>query len=581
MLWCFRAPLSLMDATGVSSNHVVAELLQMGFENSLVALAVEAVGPFLDKAVDYVLRNSCRDDKNASNSAACTSLSRGNPLGKRRGKLGHMSSKMRQSSIMEHLRCMPPLKKKKTVAADEMSIGMEFLKGDSKECGIVEEVASYIGGDHSNNAESGLMMPPPDLHSHRKAMENVEVGSDWENKADDILRTQFGYSLLKSFQKEALSAWIANQDCIVLAATGSGKSLCFQIPALLTGKVVVVISPLISLMHDQCLKFAKHGVSACFLGSGQPDSSVEKKAMNGMYQIIYVCPETVLRLIKPLQMLAENCGIALFAIDEVHCVSKWGHDFRPDYRRLSILRHSFAVSNLKFLDTDIPIMALTATATSRVREDIIESLSMSKETKIVVTSFFRPNLQFSVRHSRTSSPSSYQNDFSELIEVYSKKTNLGNTVASVATQDQEDASDVSSGTTDDRMSEADERKSADGSSHSDDLSSSMKNDSRAANAKELSVEYLEDDFDDVQAADDFDVACGEFFGEASGGSLKFVESTALLNQPQLEAEDGHRLLQGPLVRGPTIVYVPTRKETLAIAKFLCSRGLKAAAYNAA
>ncbi|GAB2246446.1 hypothetical protein Droror1_Dr00001939 [Drosera rotundifolia] len=570
-----------MDGTGVSSNHVVSELLEMGFEYSLVARAVEAVGPFLDKAVDYMLRSSCRDDRNGLASSGCLSLSCGSPLGKRRGKSGHMSGQMRQASILEHLRRMPPPKKKKTFDSDEMSTRVESLKQESEECDRVEEVASYVGGDHSSNAESSLTMPPEALHSHREAVENAEFGSDWENKVTGILRKQFGYSALKSFQKEALSAWIANQDCLVLAATGSGKSLCFQIPALLTGKVVVVISPLISLMHDQCLKLAKHGVSACFLGSGQPDSSVEKKAMSGMYQIIYVCPETVLRLIKPLQMLAENRGIALFAIDEVHCVSKWGHDFRPDYRRLSILRQSFSSSNLNFLDVDIPIMALTATATSRVREDIIESLSMSKETKIVVTSFFRPNLQFSVRHSRTSSPSSHQNDFRELIEVYSIKTNLGNTVTSVVTQDQEDASDVSSGTTDDRISEADERKSTGGSSHGDDLSSSKKNDSRVANAKELSVEYLEVDFDDVQAADDFDVSCGEFFGEASHGSLKLVESTALLNQQQLEAEDGHRLLQGPLVRGPTIVYVPTRKETLAIAKFLCNRGLKAAAYNAA
>ncbi|KAK9666893.1 hypothetical protein RND81_14G218900 [Saponaria officinalis] len=164
--------------------------------------------------------------------------------------------------------------------------------------------------------------------------DDVDIDSNWDQKADSLLQKHFGYSGLKSFQKEVLSAWLSHQDCLVLAATGSGKSLCFQMPALLTGKVVVVISPLISLMHDQCLKLAKHGISACFLGSGQPDSSVEKKAMDGMYSIVYVCPETVLRLIKPLQRLAENRGIALFPIDEVHCVLKWGHDFRPDYRSL-------------------------------------------------------------------------------------------------------------------------------------------------------------------------------------------------------------------------------------------------------
>ncbi|ONK61020.1 uncharacterized protein A4U43_C08F25260 [Asparagus officinalis] len=117
--------------------------------------------------------------------------------------------------------------------------------------------------------------------------------------------------------------------------------------------------------------------------------------MSGMYRIIYVCPETVLRLTEPLTRLAESHGIALFAIDEVHCVSKWGHDFRPDYRQLSILRKNFSSCNLKFLKFDIPLMALTATATIPVREDIIKSLHMSEETKIVLTSFFRPNVRFS------------------------------------------------------------------------------------------------------------------------------------------------------------------------------------------
>ncbi|KAK8957440.1 ATP-dependent DNA helicase Q-like SIM [Platanthera zijinensis] len=133
----------------------------------------------------------------------------------------------------------------------------------------------------------------------------------------------------------------------------------------------------------------------CEEGSGQPDITVEQKAMNGVYCIVYVCPEIVLRLIEPLKRLAENNGIALFAIDEVHCVSKWGHDFRPDYRRLSVLRENFSAAHIRSLRSDIPLMALTATATLHVREDIRKSLLMSNETKLILTSFFRPNLRFS------------------------------------------------------------------------------------------------------------------------------------------------------------------------------------------
>ncbi|KAK8951604.1 ATP-dependent DNA helicase Q-like SIM [Platanthera zijinensis] len=118
--------------------------------------------------------------------------------------------------------------------------------------------------------------------------------------------------------------------------------------------------------------------------------------MNGVYSIVYVCPETVLRLIEPLKRLAENNGIALFAIDEVHCVSKWGHDFRPDYRRLSVLRENFSAAHIRSLRSDIPLMALTATATLLVREDIRKSMLMSNETKLILTSFFRPNLRFFV-----------------------------------------------------------------------------------------------------------------------------------------------------------------------------------------
>lgn len=145
---------------------------------------------------------------------------------------------------------------------------------------------------------------------------------DWEKAAVTALRRYFGYQELKSFQRIAIEAWADNRDCFVLAATGSGKSLCFQLPALMTGKVVVVVSPLISLMHDQCLQLARQGVSACFLGSGQVDKTIELKAMAGIYNIVYVCPETLPRLESCLQSLARGKGIALFAVDEAHCISK-------------------------------------------------------------------------------------------------------------------------------------------------------------------------------------------------------------------------------------------------------------------
>jgi len=371
-----------------------------------------------------------------------------------------------------------------------------------------------------------------------------------------VLQKHFGFSCLKAFQKEVLDAWSAHRDCIVLAATGSGKSLCFQIPALLTTKVVVVISPLISLMHDQCLKLANHGVSACFLGSGQPDSRVEGKAMAGMYKIVYVCPETILRLMEPLKKLAEKPGIALFAIDEVHCVSKWGHDFRPDYRRLSALRENFSSSKLKFLKHDIPLMALTATATIPVREDITKSLKMSKDTAIVLTSFFRPNLRFSVKHSKTSA-SSYGKDFQELIGAY-KASREGQQILHGIDTDSESSSYES---LNDSASD-DEDANVISANHGD------KNVGKTKTSMTLVEENIENELDLYQGVDNFDVSCGEFLECSQPESSK---SPAQSNQTS-SSDCG--------VQGSTIVYVPTRKQTVELANFLCKSGLRAAAYNA-
>ncbi|KAH6819075.1 RECQ helicase SIM [Perilla frutescens var. frutescens] len=546
-----------MDGNNVASDQVIAELVDMGFDILDITEAIKAVGPSLGSAIEFILNGSHRNDRTASTSMAC--LADNKVLGKRATSSLQPSAKLRQRNITEHLKLASGPKRSKMRGLFNASVSnTSFLRHMEKPASTV------ITGSHICE-EIGMMS------SYCKDEEII--GFDWENKVNNILQKNFGYSSLKGFQKEALAAWLANKDCLVLAATGSGKSLCFQIPALLSGKVVVVISPLISLMHDQCLKLGNLGISACFLGSGQIDKSVENKAMNGAYNIIYVCPETILRLKEPLQSLSEGRGIALFAIDEVHCVSKWGHDFRPDYRRLSILRESFRAENLKCLKFDIPLMALTATATTRVREDILKSLCMSKETKVVKTSFFRPNLRFSVKHTRTSSVSSYEKDFSELINLYTKNKK---SLQKMFPGNLEDSS-INSSSPNGITSGIDEMcRNVD---DSDDYEFSDDDGFLAPpKEKELSVEYLEDDCDRVQGVDDLDVSFGESCGHPS---LNF-KSCGTPDSNNLLSKAGKRpaLHQRYLEEGPTIIYVPTRKETLSITKFLSRFGVKAASYNA-
>jgi len=181
----------------------------------------------------------------------------------------------------------------------------------------------------------------------------------------------------------------------------------------------LVVSPLISLMRDQCLGLIRAGVAACFLGSGQPDAEVEPAAMRGLYRVMYVCPETLGRLVPSLADLHRRVGIRLLAVDEAHCVSKWGHDFRPQYRHIrALLRQIEAAS------TRIPVMALTATATPLVRQDIADSLfhfcgeAMADRDDSVYTcinTFSRPNLAFSVIDSQTRSGRNVLKDIGPLL----------------------------------------------------------------------------------------------------------------------------------------------------------------------
>ncbi|KAM0838249.1 hypothetical protein ACQ4PT_061101 [Festuca glaucescens] len=498
--------------TDVSADHVIAELLEMGFEFEKISDAIGIVGLCCADVVEFMLNGSGTEQRKPSGGSQRRCSDRSTRLANPRGKF-------KQSSITDHIASVTGSKTESR--GGEVSTSYSCL-GASIDPAVTAAVCSKS-------------KPEP-----QTLLENSGGEFDRTDKVSAVLQKHFGFSCVKGFQKEALDAWFAHKDCLVLAATGSGKSLCFQIPALLTTKIVVVISPLISLMHDQCLKLAKHGISACFLGSGQPDNRVEGKAMAGMYKIIYVCPETVLRLMEPLKKLAEKPGIALFAIDEVHCVSKWGHDFRPDYRRLSVLRENFCSSKLKFLEHDIPLMALTATATFHVREDILKSLKMSKHTVVVLTSFFRPNLRFTVKHSKTSA-SSYGQDFQELIGTYNASRNFRGEGQKILHEVEPESESSSYDSLDDSASD-DEEEVAD-----------IK---KTKVAKSLVKENTEHELDQYPGVDDFDVSCGEFL-ESSRPEI-FAPPVRSHGTSSSESFD----------QGPTIVYVPTRKGTVELANYL-------------
>ena len=209
-----------------------------------------------------------------------------------------------------------------------------------------------------------------------------------EHAAISAAAQRLGIAKLHGWQRSVTAAWLKGRDVLVLSGTGSGKSACYMLPAVLREQargVALVVTPLISLARDQVLRLTRLGVSACLLGSGQADVSVERRALAGDFSLVFVCPETAHRLLPQLAKLR----ICVLAVDEAHCIAAWGHDFRPSYGQLGALRAALPGT---------PVLALTATATLEVRAEIVRQLQMH-EPEMVIETFFRPNLAFSVRHS--------------------------------------------------------------------------------------------------------------------------------------------------------------------------------------
>jgi len=240
---------------------------------------------------------------------------------------------------------------------------------------------------------------------------------------NQLLKQYFGYDSFRSGQETIIKHILAGHDCLVLMPTGGGKSLCFQIPALAMEGTAIVISPLIALMKDQVDALRMNGISAAFLNSSQSPAE-QVQVMEDLYsaklKLLYIAPERLSAQNNSLLKAIQNTQVSLFAIDESHCISHWGHDFRPDYLNLGKLKELFPTT---------PLIALTATADNQTRTDIKKQLGIS-DAKIFVSSFNRPNLRYTVEPK--------ENHFEKLLDFLEPRKDQSGIIYCLSRQNTED-----------------------------------------------------------------------------------------------------------------------------------------------